>query len=78
MMHVFLLVVYLGTGEDRRLISNDMYFYSINRCNFFAQELSKRYGNYNHIDLIDPRDRVTAYCKPVYTNPSAKGIKVYD
>ena len=78
MMHVFLLVVYLGTGEDRRLISNDMYFYSINRCNFFAQELSKRYGNYNHIDLIDPRDRATAYCKPVYTNPSAKGIKVYD
>jgi len=33
-MHVFLLLVYLGTGEDRRLVSGDAYFASITTCNF--------------------------------------------
>jgi|TARA_X000001316_G_C916195_1_gene30549 hypothetical protein len=78
MIHIFLLVVYLGVGEDRRLISNDMYFYDINRCNYFAKQVSKRYGNYRYMDFIDPRDRVTSYCKPIYTNPEALGIKVYE
>ncbi len=78
MMHVFLLMVYLGVGEDRRLISNDMYFYDINRCNYFAEQVSKRYGNYRYRDFLDPRDRVTSYCKPIYTNPEALGIEVYE
>ena len=64
MMHVFLLLVYLGTGDDRRLVSNDMYFYSITRCNYFASQVSKRYGNYLYKDFVDSRDRATAYCLP--------------
>ena len=75
MVHVFLLMVYLGTGEDRQLISNDMYFYDINRCNYFAKEVSKRYGNYYHLDWIDNKDKVTAYCVPKYLKKDS--VEVY-
>lgn len=61
---VFLLMVYLGTGDFRKLESGNMYFYSILECNHFASQLSKRYGNYSSLSLIDPKDRVTAYCVP--------------
>jgi hypothetical protein len=74
-MHVFLLLVYLGVGDDRVLISNDMYFRSILNCNFFASEVSKRYGNYQYSDWIDNRDKVTAYCVPKYINPDT--VEVY-
>ena len=75
MEHVFLLLVYLGLGDDRRLVSGDMYFRSITDCNYFASEASKRWGSYGSIDWIDPRDRVTAYCLPKYLR---KGdIEVY-
>ena len=77
MIHVFLLMVYLGTGEDRRLISNDMYFRNINDCNYFAKELTKTYGNYNYNDLIDPRDKITAYCTPKYINEGTVRINIY-
>jgi len=74
-MHVFLLLVYLGVGDDRVLVSNDMYFKSILDCNFFASEVSKRYGNYQYSDWIDNRDKVTAYCIPKYINPNT--VEVY-
>jgi hypothetical protein len=66
MIHVFLLMVYLGTGDDRRLVSDTMYFRSVTECNFFASQVSKRYGNYTYRDYLDPRDKVTAYCLPKY------------
>jgi len=75
MQHVFLLLVYLGVGEDRMLISNDLYFNSIVNCNFFAAEVSRRYGNYTHSAWIDPRDRVTAYCVPKYMKKGS--VEVY-
>jgi hypothetical protein len=74
-MHVFLLLVYLGVGDDRVLVSNDMYFRSILDCNFFASEVSKRYGNYQYSDWIDNRDKITAYCIPKYINPNT--VEVY-
>ena len=37
MIHVFLLFVYVGVGEDKRLTSNDMYFRSVDDCVYFAQ-----------------------------------------
>ena len=40
MVHVFLLMLYIGVGDDRRLVSNDMYFRNVNTCNYFAKELS--------------------------------------
>ena len=64
MTHAFLLLVYLGTGDGRQLISNDMYFRSVSDCNWFAAELSRRYGNYGRIEQLHPDDRVTAYCVP--------------
>ena len=75
MLHVFLLVVYIGTGESRYLASGDMYFKSITTCNFFAAEVSKRYGTYRHLDWMDERDRVTAYCVPKYIKEGV--IEVY-
>ena len=75
MADVFLLLVYLGTGEFRRLESGDMMFYSATECNQFASYVSKRYGNYGYAENIDPRDRVTAYCVP--RRVDATKVKVY-
>ena len=75
MIHVFLLMVYLGVGEDRRLISDNMYFRSVTDCNFFASEITKRYGNYEYGHYLDPRDRVTAYCVPKYLQKGS--VEVY-
>jgi len=74
MIHAFLLMVYLGIGDDRRLISSDMYFRNVKTCNFFAKELSKRYSTYA---VMDKRDRATAYCVPKYIQ-EGKGIEIYD
>jgi len=67
MVHVFLLLVYLG--EPRKLISGDMYFYSVTECNRFAAYTAQRYGNYSYSYLMDKRDRVTAYCVPKLIDP---------
>lgn len=75
MIHVFLLMVYLGTGDDRRLVSNNMYFASIVDCNYFASQVSKRYGNYSHLEYLHPKDRVTAYCVPKHIK--AGSVEVY-
>ena len=75
MIDAFLLLVYLGTGEFRKLESGNMYFYSVIECNYFAKQVSKRYGNYSYSDLLDPKDRVTAYCVPKRVDPAI--IKVY-
>ena len=74
MVHVFLLMLYIGVGDDRRLISNDMYFRNVNTCNYFAKELSKRYSTYAQ---MDSRDKATAYCVPKYVQEGA-GIEIYD
>lgn len=60
----FSLVMYLGTGDARRPVDTNLRFYNVDDCNYFASRLAKRYGNYTHIDFIDPRDRVTTYCLP--------------
>ena len=62
MIHVFLLFVYIGLGEDKRLKSNDMYFRSVDDCVYFAQRLSRQGKN------------ITAYCLPVVVD---KKTKVY-
>ena len=70
MMDVFLLLVYLGVGEDRRMESNKMHFRDLTECNFFARNLSKRYGTHRDMRYIDKRDRVTAYCVPKRVDPN--------
>ena len=62
-MHVFLLVVYLG-GEKQ---GDDMYFYNIDRCTYFAQQ----------INLSMSQKPTNAYCIPKYMDVTDKTIKVY-
>ena len=62
MTHAFLLFVFVGIGEDKRLKSNDIYFRSVDDCVYFAQQLHKQ-GN-----------TITAYCLPVVVT---KETKVY-
>ncbi len=75
MIDTFLLLVYLGTGDFRKLESADMYFYSVTECNYFASQVSKRYGNYTFSQHIDAKDRVTSYCVPRRVDPET--VKVY-
>lgn len=63
MIHVFLLFVYIGTGESKVLKSNDLYFRSVDDCVYFAQRLHKQGQN------------ITAYCLPVQVDPER--VKVY-
>mgnify|MGYP006978330373 CR=1 FL=1 len=63
MVHAFLLYVFIGVNEDRRLVSNDMYFRDVTRCAFFAKALHKQ-GNL-----------VTAYCLPKMVSEEAN---IYD
>ena len=59
---MFLLFVYVGVGEDKRLTSNDMYFRDLNECVYFAQQLHKQ-GN-----------TITAYCLPKLVD---ENVRVY-
>ena len=53
MIHAFLLFVFL----DGKLVSNDLYFYNIDDCTYFARALHKQAG------------KITAYCLPKLTDP---------
>ena len=52
MKHAFLLFVFVGVGEDKTLVSNDMYFKDLNECVYFAQKLHKQ------------GEKITSYCLP--------------
>ena len=57
--HVFLLLVFSGLGEARELVSGDVYFTDIKKCNDTARLVTNRYG------YLTPSDFVVAYCVPV-------------
>ena len=61
MIHAFLLFVYL----DGKLVSNDLYFRSIDDCTYFARALHNQAG----------KRKITAYCLPKLTDPDK--VKVY-
>jgi len=63
MEHVFLLFVFLGMGEQKRMDSADMYFRNLNDCIYFAEKISKQ-GN-----------TITSYCLPKLTN--SESVKIY-
>ena len=75
-IHAFMLVVVIGTGEFRKVQKDPMYFRSIETCNWYASQIVKRYGNYRYSSLIPPEHRATAYCKPVYINKDT--VSLYD
>ena len=71
-MHAFLLMVYLGS----RLVSQDMYFRSIDDCKYFAERLNNQPSVPNPVAQEDaPRIlSYTAVCVPKRVN---KNTKVY-
>ncbi len=60
-MHLFLLLVFTGTGDGKELISDTMTFQDIYECNEMARQVVKRYGFTNSPDYF-----VTAYCVPKF------------
>jgi hypothetical protein len=62
MIHVFLLFVFIGSQGDKQLVSNDMYFKSLDDCTWYAQTLHKQ------------GSQITAYCLPAIVD---KDTKVY-
>ncbi len=54
MIHAFVLVLVLGG----KVQSQDMYFRSVTDCNFFALQVTKRYGNYQHYSGVPSEHKV--------------------
>jgi len=57
--HVFLLLLYLGVGSDRVLVSQDMHYRNLQVCQWYAEELVRRWGY-----VANPADFAVAYCVP--------------
>ena len=72
MLHAFMLVVLLAEVKQ----PNPMYFRSIDVCQYYASRVPRQYGNYNYSSRVDPKDRITAYCKPTKVDDSK--TVVYD
>ncbi len=75
-IHAFMLVVVIGTGEFRKVQPDPMYFRSITVCLYYAKKIPQQFGNYSYSSYVDPKDRVTAYCKPMKLDDTK--VTVYD
>ncbi len=71
MIHAFLLVVLIGEVQQPK----PMIFRSIDVCQYYAKRIPMQYGNYNYSSLVPSEHRITAYCKPIYTQD---GTNIYD
>lgn len=67
MVHAFLLMLWL----DDELVSNNMYFFDVKRCNYFAKELENQYGNSKKYD----QHNTVIYCLPKLVN--SKEVTIY-
>ncbi len=56
----FILFVFVGVGDDKRKVSDDLAFRDLYECTRFAQALHKQ-GN-----------QITAYCLPKMVPPTRK------
>jgi len=63
MLTVFVLTVYMGLGEDKKLIHDKMLFESLIDCQWYASRIVKTYGNYEFYRA--GTDKITAYCLPL-------------
>jgi len=74
MTHAFLLILYLG----QKIISQDMHFYSIDDCRYYAERLNNQPPVPNRVAGEDqPKTRkYVAVCEPSLVNP--KRVKIYD
>jgi len=71
MVHVFVLLLYLGVGKERVLESDTMFFASLSSCNWHAKEIVRRWGYLSNSD-----DFGTAYCVPRIVD--TEKVRVYD
>jgi len=73
MLHVFLLMVYLG----EIIVSKDMHFKNMNDCLYFARGLTDQPAvpNANAVEGSDKFVKYVAVCKPVLVNPER--VKIY-
>ena len=76
MIHAFILIVLIGSGEDAKQQPSPMYFRSIDVCQYYAKRIPRQYGNYGSKWMVPAEHRITAYCKPVKVNP--QNTTVYD
>ena len=58
MIQVFMLIVIIGIGAERKEVEEKMYFHSITMCNEVASHVAKRWGYWQ------PVDQATSYCVP--------------
>jgi hypothetical protein len=61
MIYVFALIIM--TAEGTVIPDKKAYFYSVNRCNYFAERVSRTRYNYW------TKRKVQAYCIPEWVNP---------
>jgi len=67
MITVFTLFVYMGLGEDRKLVHKDMLFESLVDCQWYASRIVKMYGSTGY--RRPGQDIITAYCLPKEIQP---------
>ena len=73
MTHAFLLILYLG----QQIISQDMHFYNVDNCRYYAERLNNQPPVPNRVDGDDePKTlKYTAVCEPRKVDP--KRVSVY-
>ena len=47
-MHVFVIMLFLGYGDERTLVIDDMYFKQVNYCNKDAESLVQKHATHGH------------------------------
>ena len=62
MIHVFVLYIFLGVGEDKKLISKDMYFKNLKECTWYAKTFEEQ------------KNKIASYCLPTRVNKEMKPI----
>tara|TARA_B110000444_G_C18380247_1_gene384495 strand:+ start:75 stop:299 length:225 start_codon:yes stop_codon:yes gene_type:complete len=72
MTHAFLLIVYLG----QKIISNDMHFYSIDNCRYYAERLNKQppVPNRRGGEDVPKTMSYTAVCEVKFIDPSKVSV----
>ena len=70
MVHVFVLLLYIGLADDRKLVSGDMLFRKLETCNYYAKEIVRRYGHHSNT-----KDFGLAYCVPKLVDPEK--VRIY-
>jgi len=72
MMHAFLLMVYLG----QKVVSQDMYFYDIDECKYFAERMTNQPAVPNRVagEGVPKTRKYIAVCEPRRVDPAKTKI----